>query len=209
MNIEEWIDEQNHPLKYYFMEKVKIFEDESHEFKMMSIKDEESIDTLLRMISKYICAFLNSNSGCLYIGISDDGIVKGISVNSSMLLLIKNELNVLVHLFHHKAVQDNLINFKFFNVYDRKENLKMENLYVLEIFTRQGDLNEIYTTPYKDPTTKDYECYIKMNGTTHKIMGQQLQKYVKNKLKKYYTELATGSSETKKKKEENDFDIFC
>ena len=42
-----WRDD-NHPLKYYLNDKLKIFEDEQHEFKLLSIKDEDSIDSFLR-----------------------------------------------------------------------------------------------------------------------------------------------------------------
>ncbi len=179
-----WRDD-SHPLNYFLNEKLKIFEDESHEFKQLSIKDKDSIESFLKLVSKYICAYLNSNSGCLYIGINDDGIVKGIELKSDILNLIKRELNVLITLFDPNALKESMIGFKFFNVYDEK-NIKIDNLYVLEIFTKKGGDNIIYTTPYKDNSTKDYECFIKLNGTTHKVSGNQLQKYIKSKIAAYY-----------------------
>ena len=33
------------------------------------------------MICKYVCAFLNSQGGTIYIGIADNGIVKGVSIS--------------------------------------------------------------------------------------------------------------------------------
>ena len=35
----------------------------------------------LDIIVKYICAFLNSDGGTLYIGITDDGYIKGIPIS--------------------------------------------------------------------------------------------------------------------------------
>ena len=42
------------------------------EFKMLL-----SVD----LVVNYICAFLNSTGGKLYIGVTDEGIVRGISLN--------------------------------------------------------------------------------------------------------------------------------
>lgn len=180
-----WRDD-NHPLKYYFNEKVKIFEDEQHEFKLLTIKDEESIDSFLRIISKYICAYLNSNSGCIYIGINDDGIAKGLEISNKILSNIKKELNILISLFYPFALKESLIGYKFFEIFEKETEKKIEGSFILEIFTKKGSPLEIYTTPYKDSGTKDYECFIKLNGTTHKIVGNQLQKYIKNKIKSFY-----------------------
>lgn len=33
------------------------------------------------LVVKYICGFLNSTGGKLYIGVTDDGVVRGISLN--------------------------------------------------------------------------------------------------------------------------------
>ena len=180
-----WRDD-NHPLKYYLNDKLKIFEDEQHEFKLLSIKDEDSIDSFLRIISKYICAYLNSNSGCIYIGINDDGIVKGLEISYDYLSIVIKELNVLISLFYPLALKESLIGFKFFDIFEKETDKKIEGNYILEIFTKKGSPIEVYTTPYKDSGSKDYECFIKLNGTTHKIVGNQLQKYIKNKIKFFY-----------------------
>lgn len=172
---------------------LDIYEDECHEFKMLQVKDEESIENFLRLASKYICAYLNTNEGCLHFGISDDGIVKGVYIAEDIYYLLKNELSILIQLFCAKS-DENLITFKFFEIYKTDENtknnknkhIKIDNYYVVTIFTKKGCNKTIYSTPYKDPTTKDYECFIKLNGTTHKLSGYQLQKYIKNKVKMYY-----------------------
>lgn len=199
-------NEEVHPLKYYHNKNVKIFEDESHEFKMVNIKDEEAVENFLHLVAKYICAFLNSNSGCLYIGINDDGIVKGLLLNPSLFVSIKQELNVLISLFHPQIL-DNLIHYKFFNVYN-SENKIIEDTYVLEIFTRKGKPNEIYTTPFKDSSSKDYECFIKLNGTTHKIGGNQLQKYIKSKIKNYYLEMKRSKEVDNTNEKNKEMSIF-
>lgn len=53
---------------------VKFFEDATHEFKMVK-------KIRMEVVTRYICAFLNSRGGILYIGITDDGRVRGIKIN--------------------------------------------------------------------------------------------------------------------------------
>jgi predicted HTH transcriptional regulator len=52
---------------------VTFFEDHTHEFKMLK-------KIHMDLVSKYICAFLNSRGGTLYIGITDEGRVRGIKI---------------------------------------------------------------------------------------------------------------------------------
>lgn len=38
------------------------------------------------IVVRYVCAFLNSHGGILYIGISNDGTVKGIKINREVII---------------------------------------------------------------------------------------------------------------------------
>lgn len=176
---------KNKNYKYVFNEKVNIYEDESHEFKHILIKDDESLLMFIHVISKYICAYLNSNSGCIYVGISDDGIIKGVNLNEFLREKTENELTLLINQFKSYSLEE-IIDYKFHNIIDNMNRSIMKDYYIIEIFIKKGRDNFIYTTPYKDSITNNFECYIKLNGTIHKINGSQLQRYVKNKIKKYY-----------------------
>lgn len=176
---------KNENYKYVLNEKVNIYEDESHEFKHILIKDNESLLMFIYVISKYICAYLNSNSGCIYIGISDDGIIKGINLNEIYREKTENELTILINQFKSYSSEE-VIDYKFHNIINNTKRAIMKDYYIIEIFIKKGKENFIYTTPYIDSISNNYECYIKLNGTIHKINGSQLQRYVKNKIKKYY-----------------------
>lgn len=64
-------------------EYVTFFEDIRHEFKMLK-------QIHMDMLSKYICAFLNCRGGTLYIGITDEGRVRGIKLCRQVNIIFLN-----------------------------------------------------------------------------------------------------------------------
>lgn len=44
----------------------------------------------MEMVVKYVCAFLNARGGSLFIGISDDGRVKGIKISREVFMFEKS-----------------------------------------------------------------------------------------------------------------------
>ena len=137
----------------------------------------------IRNLSKYLCAFLNSNSGVIYLGINDDGLVKGIKLSKDQYELAEFEIGNMINSFEDHVVEGNYIMFQFCQVHRLEDNSVIEDLYVIEILVKQGMLDHVYTTPFKDVKTNDYQCYIKLNGTKKKIEGQNLYKYLKNKIR--------------------------
>ena len=168
-----------HPTNYILNQKVKIYEDDTHEFKMYKFKDDSDIYSIKWRLNKYLCAFLNSNSGVLYLGINDDAEVKGIFLEKKMLKTLESTLNDMINSFDKQVKDNNLITFNLRDIYSR-DGLKQDNLYIVEIVVKQGLLNQVYVTD-------EGECYIKLNGTVkHISMGNDLFRYLKNKIKKYY-----------------------
>lgn len=174
-----------HPNTYILDSKLKIYEDEMHEFKQFTINEKSEIAEKIRNLSKYLCAFLNSNSGVIYLGINDDGFVKGIKLTKEQYSIAEYEISNMIHSFDDHVSEMNLIMFQFCPVYKQEDYSHLEELYVIEILVKQGLPDHIYTTPFKDPKTNDFQCFIKLNGTTKKIEGPNLYKYVKNKIKHY------------------------
>ena len=54
---------------------VDFHEDEEHEFKAWTFS--KNFNMLMDALVEYICAFVNTNGGTIYIGIRDDGYVDG------------------------------------------------------------------------------------------------------------------------------------
>jgi predicted HTH transcriptional regulator len=174
-----------HPDFYLVDSKLKIYEDEMHEFKQFTILEKSELVEKIRNLSKYLCAFLNSNSGVIYLGINDDGYVKGIRLTKEMHTLAEFELSNMITLFDAHVNEKNLIMYQFCPVHRQDDYKIIDELYVIEILVKQGLPDMVYTTPFKDPRTNDYECFIKLNGTKKKIEGPNLYKYLKNKIKNY------------------------
>jgi predicted HTH transcriptional regulator len=176
-----------HPTNYILDKKVNIYEDEMHEFKHFLFQDKKDLHDKITYLSKYLCAFLNSNSGVVYLGVNDDGVVKGIKLTKEYCLLIDYELKSMIDDFDKHVAENNLILYQFNNVYS---NFGVINdLYVVEIFVKKGLADHIYTTPYKDIRTGDYQCFIKMNGIVKKVDGRNLNTYIENKIKNYLSTL--------------------
>jgi hypothetical protein len=173
-----------HPTNYILDKKVNIYEDEMHEFKHFFFTDKKDLHDKITFLSKYLCAFLNSNSGVIYLGVNDDGYVKGIKLSKELYLMMDYELRSMIEAFDKHVSENNLILYQFNNVYTHYNTL-VEGFYVIEIFIKQGLPDHIYTTPYKDPKTNDYMCFIKMNGIVKKVEGMNLNIYIKNKIKNY------------------------
>jgi predicted HTH transcriptional regulator len=172
-----------HPKNYEFDMKLKIYEDEMHEFKMFTFQDKKDLHDKINKLSKYLCAFLNSNSGVLYLGVNDDGLVKGIKLTEELYSMLEFEIKTMIKGFDDHVTENNLITYNFNNV--TKDYINKEDLFVVEILVKKGLDNFIYTTPNKCSKTNDYQCFIKMNGTTKKLEGKNLYVYIKNKIKNF------------------------
>jgi hypothetical protein len=102
-----------HPNHYILDSKLKIYEDEMHEFKQYSSPDKVSLVEKIRKLGKYLCAFLNSNSGVIYIGVNDDGYVKGIKLTPELYNLVELELTNMIYTYDKHVSDGNLIMFQF------------------------------------------------------------------------------------------------
>lgn len=62
-----------------------MYEDQKTAFKEFMTKSNVNLDNkFYNIIAKYICAFLNVKGGSLYLGITSEAKVKGLSINLSL-----------------------------------------------------------------------------------------------------------------------------
>ena len=172
---------------------VNIYEDENYEFKQFIIFSEKDITNHLRQNMRYFSAFLNSNSGILYFGINDNGDIIGIELTSELKYSFELQLDKIIEAYDEHIKKNKNITYYFHEVqYTGKDKINHDNKirYVIEINIKVGLPDHIYTTPYKEDESGDYECYIKLNGTVKKIYGESLFYYTKNKIMKYIKSLA-------------------
>ena len=62
----------------------------------------------LQMIVNYVCGFLNSFGGSLYIGIADDGYIKGITLSRQDIDQFQVDLDRVLRLFHPRVFPDQI-----------------------------------------------------------------------------------------------------
>ena len=182
----------NRLMDFIYNKNVNIYEDENYEFKQFVINSEKDITNHLRQNMKYFSAFLNSNSGILYFGISDNGDIKGIELTSELKYSFELKLDKIIETYDEHIKKNQNITYFFHEVKNNGEMIinKDKTRYVIEINIKVGLPDHIYTTPYKEDDNDDYGCYIKLNGTVKKIAGESLFYYTKNKIMKYIKSLA-------------------
>ena len=178
--------------QFVYNKNVNIYEDENYEFKQFTINTEKDIYARLRQNMKYFSAFLNSNTGILYFGINDDGIIKGIELNNELKHSFELELDKIIESYDEHIKKNKNIKYYFHEVISNGEMKVNEDKkkYVIEIYITVGLPDHIYTTPFKEDDNDDYGCYIKLNGTLKKLAGDHLYYYTKNKIMKYVKSLA-------------------
>ena len=164
-----------------FDSKVNLFEDEAHEFKQFVVKSINDISVHIKKIGKYITAYLNSNFGYICLGITDNGVIKGIKMSDEYLNEFIEQFEKMLDGYEEHVINEEYVKIAIKTV----DNDKKEDLYVIAIAVRKGKEDFVYTTPYKDDMTKDYIVYIKLNGIIKRIDGEDLYKYMKNKIKKF------------------------
>ena len=177
---------------FVYNSNVNIYEDENYEFKQFTINSEKDINSHLRQNMKYFSAFLNSNSGILYFGINDNGIIKGIELTNELKYSFELKLKKIIETYDEYIIKNKNITYFFHEVKNNGEmKVNEEKIrYVIEIYITVGLPDHIYTTPYKEDDNDDYGCYIKLNGTVKKVAGESLFYYTKNKIMKYIKNIA-------------------
>jgi len=173
------------PELFIINENIGLYEDENYEFKQFTLSNKPDVLKHLKIFMRYLTAFLNSNSGVLLLGINDDGLIKGIKMNIEIKEEFIYQIKKMISKFDIHISEGNFINYQIFPVFDEEKKI-IEDLYIIAIFVKLGYPDRIYTTPYIDEDENDYVVYIKLNGTVKKVVGSNLYKYIKSKMKKYF-----------------------
>ena len=108
--------------KYYEYEsRLLTDEDMEHEFKDVR-KCDKVTHRIVEFATKYINAFLNTNGGTLYIGIEDDGTVRGVLLNREQRDDVRKHLDSSIDLFW-PSVDSRLFSMEFVPVVTIKDNV--------------------------------------------------------------------------------------
>eukprot|EP01022_Parablepharisma_sp_SALTPOND_P011254 TRINITY_DN1467_c0_g1_i1.p5 TRINITY_DN1467_c0_g1~~TRINITY_DN1467_c0_g1_i1.p5 ORF type:complete len:327 (-),score=26.49 TRINITY_DN1467_c0_g1_i1:2482-3462(-) len=90
---------------YIFHAQVDFQEDDEHEFKAWTFA--KNFDWLMDTLQEYICAFVNTNGGTIYIGITDDGNVTGAVCDRGVIDKIRLTIDKIVLLLKDQCKIEN------------------------------------------------------------------------------------------------------
>lgn len=137
---------------FFYNQEVQMFEDINHEFKNFTQLD-------VKVVTNYICGFLNSFGGKLYFGINNDGFVKGMYLNRQDIDQFQIDLDISLRRFQPEIFPDQIL-VKFHEVCsDSSKRFVQANKYVVEIEIKPPlDSSDIFIN-------NNWECYIKRSGS--------------------------------------------
>jgi len=125
---------------------------------------------LIETLKNQICGFLNSQGGRVYIGVSDDRIVKGVYLKPKKKDLIRNQITNYTSDFWPKC-RTSKIDVMFIPVKtkNKSEEKYLENIYVIKIIIRQGDVNKLYSS-----ISKGINAYVRLPGQCVLLSAEEI-----------------------------------
>jgi len=160
----------NNDISYSFIEgkKVDFEEDIKHEFK--EIKGNSPIKSAQNIVVEYAIGFLNGSGGSVFWGITDDALVKSVTLNAQnkdkFRLAINNKLQSI-----EPKLDPTLISVLFHSVEQKTDS------YVIELLVPKSNSKGLYFNQSGD-------SWVKINGANQKLKGTALQDFIIRRLQK-------------------------
>ncbi|XP_033640940.1 uncharacterized protein LOC117301153 [Asterias rubens] len=108
-----------------------------------------------KVLSRYVCGFLNSEGGQLMIGVDDEGFVQGVQCNHKIEDSFRIMFDQLIHMFDPPVLPP-MYRLDFIPVRDDRD--RMTDLKVVAIDVKAGHSNMLYETP-------EGEVFIRRDGS--------------------------------------------
>lgn len=156
---------------YFHGYEVQLFEDRYNEFKECKSRNFD-ISYACNLVSTYVSAFLNTEGGIIYYGISDSGYVSGVKLPRKNRDLFTQNFDNILNKFR-PPVGPELYSVSFEPVYS-SNGTQMQDTYVIEILVKKGDIRKIYYT-HKE------EAFIKRDSSVSQLKGPSLVEFSKNR----------------------------
>jgi Putative DNA-binding domain len=158
---------------YTLGKEINKFEDRKNEFKECKGRGFD-LTFACDLLSKYVSAFLNTEGGTLYYGISDNGVVSGVTMNRRVRDLFTTAFDGCVNKFR-PPVEPSYYRLNYFPVYSSSGN-PLNNIYVIELEIQKGDENKIYFN-HKE------EAYVKRDSSVSLLKGPSLSEFTLRRCK--------------------------
>ena len=147
-------------------------ENKKTEFKA-STSQRFEVQFIVQMLSKYICAFLNTQGGVLYYGITDDHIVRGMKLSAQDRDKLRLSIDQCCNSFIPEVDTD-IVKVKFEKVV-YPDGLECKDVYVVVIRVLKGDPGQIYFTP-------DHKAWVRREASIRELKSASLVAFIKKKL---------------------------
>ena len=157
---------------FYYNEFIQHDEELEIEYKQYAYPLNETLITILK---KTICGFLNANGGRIYLGINDNKQVKGIKLEYKDRDLFRNQLVNITRDFFPACRTTIGINVMFIPVKYPKEKKRIvefefiKNLYVVKLIINQGDMKKLYSI-----IKYNYTAYMRMPGQVVQLSAEEI-----------------------------------
>lgn len=133
--------------------------------------------SLVEVLKNQICGFLNSQGGRIYIGITDDQVVKGVFLKAKKRDLARNEIVNCTSGFYPKC-RTNKIEVAFVPVKNHNTDEYIPDVWIIKIIVRQGDVDKLYSV-----SQKGYNSYVRMPGQVVQLTAEEIsEELIKRKM---------------------------
>jgi len=129
-------------------------------------------DKQIMELKRQICGFINSEGGRLYIGITDQKIIKGIVLNNSSLNSFQNLLFSCIDNFSPK-ISDRKITVYYIPIKNIESDQYIENLYVIKLIIYPGDPRILYSM-----SPKTFFSSIRLQGQCANLTAEEIHKNI-------------------------------
>lgn len=147
-------------------------ENKKTEFKA-STSQRFEVQLTVHMLAKYICAFLNTQGGVLYYGITDDHVVRGLILSANQRDRLRLAIDSCCNSFSPEVDTDK-VKLRFDRVIN-PDGSECKETYVVVIRVRKGDPGQIYFTP-------DHKAWCRREASIRELRSAALVAFIKKKL---------------------------
>ncbi len=146
---------------YEFIEGKKCALEENLTTEFKEIKGINPVGSIQKQVGDYILAFFNSEGGSIFWGISDDGVVKSLTLSSKLKDEIRKSINSKINTIE-PSIDPTQIKIIFHLVSNVEEG------YVLEVKTPKSNTKSLYFNT-------SGHTFVRLNGCNQKLQGSALQ----------------------------------
>lgn len=158
--------------KYQYKTEIDLIEDNTHEFKMINLNN---LDTFRGLVERYIGAFLNTNGGSVYFGVTDNGVILGHRLFRKQIDQLKLEIDSLMGKFTPALVK-NEVQLKVVPCVNYKNKL-INNTFIVEVHVSKGEEGKVYCT-------QNNHVFIRRNASCFKLQDpKSIIEFVQSKNK--------------------------